>query len=535
MLSQRLEYRLARYLQQLAQCEHRVAVATALLVDEVDGIESSTAAEMFHLLDLSHAGSVSASNIKTFLNLHDVSCTMNDAQIILRRYSRGSSTHMFLEDLIEKLYRTSSTYVREHSKNALPRRRPTVAVSSNNSGVGMSEWLVIHLLQVELEGERLMIVLRDGLKTEYPSFYDMFRSLDISNRGRITSTDIHEFTAAHNLYIPSPEMESLFCKLDHNRDGCIHYMDFLEEMTPFEIDPSETFVANVLTDSLHFRSPSLDSEKKVSFDSPIFKREIAADPKERKRQQSVMKEVSMHDPTYKLLSDVETSPTIASSIGKEHGGLAKILLKKLNAIKEEESIKERLALLPTFHLHDAFVALSNDLVGAMTVSSLQLFGNLHNVHYSVQEATQIIEMFHPSQGLAVSYYEFCELLMPRDEAFQNLICSPHKKRDNTLGMEYKVAHNFAIALRQFHEIELEWQDFRRQVIVNKGFNYYQALSQIDIHGRGRVNADSIREFLTREGIDTSANDVLWLYSTIDPSNAPSLSYSSFLTALLPSN
>ena len=183
--------------------------------------------DAFRIFELDGRGFLDKDDLKYGLNLLNIYPTDHELRLLMKRFDlqkKGGINYADFFDIVvpfEKEYRTSV-------ENRLPRSCcpcRCIDVFSDNTICILKK---LFKLLIETENEinnfrRTLGILRIKLR-------DIFRLVDLINRGYFTNDDLIAYIQSQNIEYEDKDLDLLFIRLDKNRNGKIDYKEIEDEL-----------------------------------------------------------------------------------------------------------------------------------------------------------------------------------------------------------------------------------------------------------------------------------------------------------------
>jgi len=420
------EFRLARLLQQQAQSERKIDTIRQLLVQE-PGFNSY---QLFRFL-ANGKDFLTAADLMVFLQENNFVITRPDAQSLLARYSKNST--LSYQDFFVNL------------------ELPSLAVDSSSSSrgdLGAHKVLLAHKMKTEVETNRNSTVLKELLAEEVGSnFYSAFRQADVKRSGYLTVDDMARILGKFSITLTDAELDCLLRKYDSNRDGRVSYLEFLTQLMP------EGRVDSLKTPAASPARPRVTASPSVSARSPMASR---ATPSKRDSSRQQLSFDNVQDEEDNQLVPFSSSPARVRSPGNSslnqsmnqlalndsvnrsrtanrsfgaspsRGALTQVhtseIKKELDS--EFESMRQRLALHPSYTLLNAFKHLDSSGRGYISIAELRSCLTDAGYYCTPDELELCVKLFDTNGDGRISYAEFISKMMPTEAVYSELVASP---------------------------------------------------------------------------------------------------------------
>ncbi len=303
-------------------------------------------------------------------------------------------------------------------------------------------------MKTEVETNRNSTVLKELLAEEVGSnFYSAFRQADVKRSGYLTVDDMARILGKFSITLTDAELDCLLRKYDSNRDGRVSYLEFLTQLMP------EGRVDSLKTPAASPARPRITASPSVSARSPIASR---ATPSKRdsSRQQLSFDNVQDEDDNQlvpfsssparvrspgnfslnqsmnqlALNDSVNRSRTANRSLGASpsRGALTQVhtseIKKELDS--EFESMRQRLALHPSYTLLNAFKHLDSSGRGYISIAELRSCLTDAGYYCTPDELELCVKLFDTNGDGRISYAEFISKMMPTEAVYSELVASP---------------------------------------------------------------------------------------------------------------
>lgn len=447
------EFRLARTLQHQAQSERKIDVIRQLLIQE-PGFNS------YHLFRALANGKdfVSATDLTVFLHENNFVITKPDAQALVARYSKNSTVSY--QDFFVNLELPNLS-----TEPSSPSRGATAPVSH--------KVLLAHKMKTEVETNRNSSVLKELLAEELGSnFYQAFRQTDAKRSGYLTVDDMARIMGKFSITLTEAELDCLLRKYDSNRDGRVSYLEFLTQLMPegrvesFKTPYSSPARARIgyspsPNKSLNASrsSPRDTSRQQLSFDNVADEEDNQLVPFNQSFNNMSMNDRTVRTPTRSPNRSVmRGSPSRAALavLSPERCIVANCHLPKYGRhycslhsniasparnpapdvaaevsveIKREletdfESMRQRLALHPSYTLLNAFKHLDSNNMGYISIQQLRRCLTDAGYYVTPDELELCVRLFDSNGDGRISYAEFISKMMPTEAVYSELVSSP---------------------------------------------------------------------------------------------------------------
>lgn len=420
------EFRLARLLQQQAQTERKIDTIRQLLVQE-PGFNSY---QLFRFL-ANGKDFLSAADLMVFLQENHFVITRVDAQALLARYSKNSTVSY--QDFFATL--------------ELPSLPVDNSFSSGRGGdLGAHKVLLAHKMKTEVETNRNSAVLKELLAEELGSnFYSAFRQADVKRSGYLTVDDMARILAKFSISLTDAELDCLLRKYDSNRDGRVSYLEFLTQLMPEgRVDSLRTPAASPARPRIGYspaKSPNASrstpsrmrdhSRQQLSFDGaddaddnhlvPFDDQRGARSPGNTSLNRS-MNHLTVNESVNRSRGNTSRSPMASPSRGNITQVHAAEVKKDLDG--EFESMRQRLALHPSYTLLNAFKHLDTQNRGYISISELRACLSDAGYYCTSDELELCVKLFDSNGDGRISYAEFISKMMPTEAVYSELVASP---------------------------------------------------------------------------------------------------------------
>jgi Ca2+-binding EF-hand superfamily protein len=426
------EFRLARTLQHQAQSERKIDVIRTLLIGE-PGFNSYN---LFRFL-ASGKDFITTNDLTIFLQDNNFVITRQDAQQLVARYSKQST--ISYQDFFVNLELPDL----EFSNRGISSPR------SSSAPVG-HKVLLAHKMKTEVETNRNSTVLKELLAEELGSnFYSAFRSADSKRSGFLTIDDMAQILTKFSISLTEAELGCLVRKYDSNRDGRISYLEFLTQLMPEgRVDSLRTPYSSPararITSSPNrsMRSPSRDtSRQQLSFDEaddddnqmvPFNNNNLSVRSTNesyyspnRSRTASAYRSPSSNVSAYRSPArTMARTPSRSSPAPRSPSIQDAVVDAKVQLESEFESLRQRLALHPSFTLLNAFKHLDSNNNGFISIGELRRCLTDAGYFPTPDELECCVRLFDSNGDGRISYAEFISKMMPTEAVYSELVSSP---------------------------------------------------------------------------------------------------------------
>jgi Ca2+-binding EF-hand superfamily protein len=211
--------------------------------------------------------------------------------------------------------------------------------------------------------------------------------------------------------------------------------------------------------------------------------------------------------------------------------VANLFFDEINAEREIEQLRRRLALHPSFSLIAAFNALDRKQTGFVSVNSIQRLLKKTGYYLSGHDARVLMRSFSPKRMDRINYSDFIRVLMPKDEVYSSLVSAAdnHHKAKRALSKDSR--DEFCAVLKRLSKIfdTLE----KQRANVARRYDLHEVIFALDPDRSGKLSAREFQQFLLKHAIPASDGDVSALLSRYDGERHGSVAYNSFVQKLRP--
>ncbi len=237
--------------------------------------------------------------------------------------------------------------------------------------------------------------------------------------------------------------------------------------------------------------------------------------------------------------------------------LVATLRKQVEIERENETLRRRLALHPTFDLAEAFAFLDAEGRGFVTLDALRRAFARAGVDLTHAEQLAVLRMFDVDHHGRITYADFVRRMMPRSEAYSELVAAraARANRSSSLSSSSSASSSspsshrrtlslgaqaeFAAAIRHQVQLERELDDLRRALTSQPEFSLHEAVRALDCsakasadRGAGALGASDLRRFLATHDIPASDDEVSALVARYDKHRRGHITYADFLEELV---
>jgi Ca2+-binding EF-hand superfamily protein len=333
--------------------------------------------------------------------------------------------------------------------------------------------LLAHKMKTEVESNRNSSVLKELLAEELGSnFYQAFRQTDTKRTGYLNVDDMARIMGKFSITLTEAELDCLLRKYDSNRDGRVSYLEFLTQLmpegrvdslkTPYS-SPARARIGYSPSKSLNASrsSPRDSSRQQLSFDGVDDEEDNQLVPFNQSFNNLSVNDRSMRTPTKspnRSLAQSRSSPSRAALavLSPERCIVANCHLPKYGRhycslhsnvssparnpapsvaaevsveIKREletdfESMRQRLALHPSYTLLNAFKHLDSTGNGYISIQQLRRCLTDAGYYVTPEELELCVKLFDSNGDGRISYSEFISKMMPTEAVYSELVSSP---------------------------------------------------------------------------------------------------------------
>lgn len=509
----------------------------------------------FCALDVEQKGYLTSHDYLNFLNRHGIAATLKDAEALLHRYDRNGDGKVTYYEFVREMVPLGQTIPRAPD----PTRRRLSLYAEN---------MLAYEMKREAEVERDISAWKKVLSTSFPKeeLYGLFRQLDQDHTGYISTENMH---AALRKYLPgeatTQDLTALMERFDRNGDGRISYLEFVEELyiaedgisaipvssvpapapapavAPVAVDPAwekardlsahmeyyrtalETQLMEIKMADMRVGSQPQPNVTAAPIPPPTKAPLLAAPHKELLPKMPA-------PPTFMPTTSSAPPPPAAAAPGASLNSqvVAQTIKSQLDSSMQLERIRQNLALYPTFDLSSAFSTLDANNDGFVTTSELADFLRKHGL--LPHDATDLMSLFDKNHDGKISYLEFLEKLIPKDDRCKQLLRFRNGRQGQPDGKLEKGAEQvFAQALAKEINIVHDVQRSKEKMTFE---DIHGALKALDADHDGYVDAFELKDFMMNSGLPVTFKDVNDLLLRADINHDGKVNYGEFIRYLL---
>lgn len=495
--------------------------------------------QCFQLIDARAAGCLAGLDLRLFLARHKVHISPEEAHRLAKAMGADSSGRVSFSSFLSFI---------------LPANRWEREKAIKKEGFSMNfqgEYALVRLLEREIDLQRQLCPLSKEV-TGTTSLLEAFRTLEESgNYSYWTAEAVRGFAEEQGFVLDSEGVKGVFRRLDRNRDGKIDYADFVDAMTGSE--SHMTAVSDVsLAASLprvaalplrQNRSKDHSSPPKPSPYTPTksttipvkisesqaqrldrfaLSRPLRLPPETDRNIPKVQDDLNDRVPMESVRLSARSEP-VKDMHTSDLTAFCIYLKEQLRLLQALEKSRQDLAMCQNFHISSGFSFLSK---GSRRISLPDFCLSLRKLGISASESTfqHLFHFYDHNNDQELDLTEFSDMVQPQSYELSSLM---HRRPVTNLDAE-TVGY-----LRRVMERLVEYEEFvdragrrlEREVEVRKVFE------RLDGSGLGYFTRKGLEDFLGREKIRATEEEISALFKRYDLNSNSRVPYSEFLRAI----
>eukprot|EP00164_Ancoracysta_twista_P004211 GFYU01005666.1.p1 GENE.GFYU01005666.1~~GFYU01005666.1.p1 ORF type:complete len:566 (+),score=194.93 GFYU01005666.1:81-1778(+) len=559
-----LQFQLAKTFQSQVEGERKIDIARNLLLEAPD----FDLYQAFAALDNTGTGYITSVEFREFLSKHGYYTTDDDLAALMRRYDENGdgriSYYEFIKAFVPVEPSPSSPYAspRVHS----PRVPPSGSALSPSA-----EHALAFKMKQEVEAEREVQTWRQVLaKSLQPGdLYAAFREVDEDRTGFISAENFRSILERHGVYVNDTDLYRLIRRYDKNSDYRVSYLEFLTEVLPASLrdttinSPRVQHALRTMEDHIGAARPSsplgaAPPSVPLASDRPPMPPSVSMSLRRDADTSAYVRALrATEDPVLRDIASSYRSPLRRSCVVSnclqdvfKHGyclrhyrqyhtterEVADAVQQQLAIEEELERIRNNLAFHPTFNLSDVFDNLDVNGDGYITANEFRSLMVKHGLVPSYRDLSSVVDYFDKDCDGRVSYLEFIEKLLPKNDACRELLRFRSNVRDRErprLVRQLSVGCENALAKAFSHQMEMTSQlkSSQARLAEKSHESLIAALRQMDRHNTGTINASDLKDFMQEHGYFVTDDQLTQLMYKFDLNGDGRVSYMEFVKAL----
>jgi len=558
MIGLQTEHKLAQLLKSIADGEKEIEVTRQVLAEQPD-FEPYTA---FKRIDRDANSSISVWEVIDFLRDNELVVLERDIQALFKVYDSNRDSRLNYSEFLNMVLPKTSPALRQ-----LATQRESYYVSRYETLPYEVEWALTRVVDKEINYNRKIELLKEDLSLRYDfTLLDAFRLIDEDRCGLIDLDSIYLFFKRNHIIASESDILALLRRADQDGDGKLTYSEFVDCVSPSDpyyksnlkssaVKETRTATPNRyasasrgrMTQSTHFHS----AQKKLSnldyydYLSSSAKKSNRASYSPVRSTNKKLAESTYESPSRNAGYTTPSKSRSRSPVKEyksplkeiEEDQLARALKEQINLERDNEDIKNQLALRSDFNLLDAFRFFDIDSRGYITKNELKEGFNYFGVFPTNDETYLIFRKLDTDNDGLLRYAEFCELFNPKSAEYLSILNSRVPSYLDsaklTLAFSYETKHLVKKVLDDHIRNESRNEEIRQKLNRRPLFNIYESFKALDKNDNGFIDINEFRDALIEHGLYASTKEISNIVKRYDHNNDGKVSYYDFVQELTP--
>lgn len=516
----------------------------------------------FKRIDRDANSAISTWEVIDFLRDNELVVLERDIQALFKVYDTNRDSRLNYSEFLNLVLPKTSPALRQ-----LATQRESYYVSRYETLPYEVEWALTRVVDKEINYNRKIELLKEDLSLRYDfNTLDAFRLVDEDRCGLIDLDAIYLFFKRNHIIASESDILALLRRADTDGDGKLTYSEFVDAISPSDpyykstlkssgIKETRTATPNRyasasrgrLTQSTHFHS----AQKKLS--NLDYYDYLSSSAKKSSRLsyspvRSTNKKLSesVYESPSRNAGYTTPSKSRSRSPVKEYKSplkeieedqLARALKEQIELERDNEDIKNQLALRSDFNLLDAFRFFDIDSRGYITKNELKEGFNYFGVFPTNDEVYLIFRKLDTDNDGLLRYAEFCGLFNPKSAEYLSIlndrIPSYLDSGKLSLAFSYETKHLIKKVLDDHIRNEGRNEEIRQKLNRRPLFNIYESFKALDKNDNGFIDINEFRDALIEHGLYASTKEISNIVKRYDHNNDGKVSYYDFVQELTP--